>query len=231
MKQKKRTGKMGIAALVLTLIFAVPMFLFMLVSKNRPIQGELIQENAYRYVQERDYWSEITDFGVSGDHIYIVYGHTNLVTCYRTDGSYECTFCFRQGNNGRSTLFRNRDGLYLEHRDNHLYRLENGTITEFHPWSRNDPVIEAIQSTEFPQYTLHLGDDGSTYALRGRSLWRTYPDGREEEIIRRPAWTGLARSIIWWSVPLYAIIGLCSLSEFLDWRKKRRVSAGTGGTS
>ena len=56
------------------------------------VNGNIAEGYPFRYEDDQTYWSELSDLAVCGDHLYVLYDAKRVMSCYRLDGSYLCSF-------------------------------------------------------------------------------------------------------------------------------------------
>ncbi len=201
-------------------LILISWLLFMSLTIGHPIQGENILGGAYRFTADQDYWTQVEDFAVSGEYLYLSYDSKDIIQCFRTNGTYSHSYCFDQSSNGQMLLYLTQEGLYLAAKGYDRYALTDGEVTEYLPFS--DGAYREILDQQLPEAQKRTGPDGSIYEMRGVSIWRIFPDGTEREVVHRPLWAWLANPVLWWALMFFPALGLFICKAYTDRQNRRK---------
>lgn len=190
------------------------------------LRGKGTKENPYMFSQNTWYSERVSELAVDGDYIYLLFPNKGVVKCYRTDGTYLHSYYFTQRSNGRMSLFRTDDALYISNRDDDFFRVSDGNVVEF--LDRETPQAEAIHSLVFHSgnadktFQYITDSDGAKYTLEGMSIIRNAGASGEKTVIRIPLWTFFFSSAFLWGMGM-----LCFVAAWLLGMKIKKMDKNT----
>lgn len=176
------------------------------------------------FQEQRTYFSEISDFIVLDEKIYVLYGRIGVLEVYALDGAYEKSYVVYCGTLFSSNLHLNTDGKYvwMTGNEDNCFLFQNGEFME--EKSRHDYNTSLYGKIFLGSETTHRIADGTIYKLKGPSICRITPEDLSETIIRRPLYCILVQGAL--PFLLHSVVILClMLLHFLS--KKRQCQSGS----
>lgn len=200
-------GYLKIIRLGCAVLFCICMLLFC-ISNTSPLsmRRKGLTGNPYRFQSQREYFGPITDYAVSGEFLYVLYGTKSILNCYRLDGGYSHSFCFEYFEKGRIELELTDECIILKDRNNNLYKILNGEIVGFLDYLKDHDAVQFIRNTFKTEDDKRTAYDGSVYQLHGTSIYRVSSENRAFPIIERPIWTILFNPVPIWMIGFVSFI-------------------------
>lgn len=136
----------------------------------------------YCFIEDKQYWSGISDFTVCKNYLYVMYDGKTVLMCYDTEGRYLRSYSFKMSKNGKSHLYVVDGRVYLEVRGHDIYSFENGCVSEYIPSQSMEN--ETLRNTRLEDAAV---TNHGSYKLQGASI--CYINGGEEiAVVARPIW-------------------------------------------
>ena len=155
-------------------------------SRKQPykIKKSISRGNVYQFIDDEDYWSEIVDFCVKDDYLYVLFGYKGLLKVYDINGNYIKSFAVLNEGGGSCRLYMDPDYVYLLDEYYNYYLFKN---TEFIRCEKN-PGKNAPSNIDKSSFITdkQLSDKGDVYYIKGASIYRKNAEGDSTLLIKRP---------------------------------------------
>lgn len=190
-----------------------PRFLFQV------LQDKRIQT----FQDQRTYFSEISDFVVLDERIYVLYGRIGVLEVYAQDGAYEKSYVVYCGTLLSSNLHLDTDGKYvwMTGNEDNCFLFQNGEFME--EKSRHDYNVALYGKTILERDSSNRMADGTIYKRKGPSICRITPEGMSETVIRRPLYCLLVQGALPFLLHILVIACLVLFHFLLKNRQGRTV--------
>lgn len=197
--------------------------LFSFVFSKQPNQLTALTNNDEPtvFVERRNYFTDLSDYAVQGDQLYILYDDAAVLEVYTLDGEYLRSYAFPWYQNGSGCLLTDEDDLWLIDRKLHRYRFRDG----FYLGSAADSeysAFSALKSSSKKRSEARRSADGAVYKRSGPSIYRAY-NGSSAAVVKRPFYDVLMQGLF----PLIQhgfVLLLFTIGVLHDKRKKRTKS-------
>lgn len=169
--------------------------LFCVIFSKQPKQlTNLIQNNEpTEFVEARNYFTDLSDYAVQGNQLYILYDNAAVLEVFNLNGEYLRSYVYPWYQNGSGHLITDGNDLWLIDRNLHRYRFRDGLLIE--TASDNEySAYRALMRSAKRQAEARQSDDGAVYTRRGPSVYRIYK-GSSTALVKRPFYDMLMQGL------------------------------------
>ena len=181
---KTEKVRMGLIILSFSAVFSFNIFYFSTIQPAK-LSKNVDQGTLYYFVDEKNYWSEITDFCCLDGFLYVLYQRYAILQIYDPSGNYYSSYAFYD-TNGRGSLGIDGEHAYLEDRNNNWYLFKDGTLIKTLPYTDYHSYLEIEKKLYDDSIDARSSDDGYYY-MRGASIYfHDNEAGTNRCIVKRP---------------------------------------------
>lgn len=179
---------LAIAQFSLFILLILNNFILLVVEPHvsSSLRGKAEDEKPYYFENNAQYWGDLSDYAVCGDCLYMLYDMKNILKCYDLYGNYMHSFYLTDFKNGEASLLRVGDLLYLVSKKHDLLQFSNGIFQRFLDSDADRDEILSITEMQSTITEKRTSGDGSTFTMKGASIWKTDADGNQICIVYRP---------------------------------------------
>ncbi len=154
---------------------------------NSDVQPRKIKKDVklgalYSYSDNIEYWTQLTDFCIKGNDLYVLYGDKGILKIYDSNGKYKESYAFYKAK-GESSLRVDDEYVYLIDQMHNLYVFSSNECVDFVKYSDYDTYLQ--KETTFKSQE-EQKTDAARYYVKWASIYKEQPDGRSVCIIHRP---------------------------------------------
>lgn len=171
----------------LLVLFVEAVFFLLSTSPPNIVKSMMIGDPPKEFLEQRQYFSDLSDYAVCSNYVYILFGDIGILEIYTLDGEYVKSFAFGIQKTGKSNLYVNASGLWLEDQRHALFHFVDKSYVDKSPekdyWSLHHSFYSKIQS--------RTSEDGNLYSLNWTNIKRS-----GVSVIKRPWYYILAQGFI-----------------------------------
>lgn len=195
---------------IIRFIFPIYLLLFLIVTscsrtQPRDLTKRLGKERIHAYNEKRTYFSEISDYAVLEDRLYVLYGRIGVMEVFGTDGSYEKSYVVFCGISSNLELNSDGTAIWMTGNDDNCYLFQNGSMIE--EKALNEYYSAQYGGTFISKKAMHLATDGSVYKRKGASICRVTATGLSEIIVHRPIFCLFVQGLLPFLLHIFVMIG------------------------
>ena len=178
---------------LLFMVYFVVFMLSMIVNSRQPeeIRSVLGQNQICEFILERSYCSDLSDYGIEGNSLYLLWGDIGVLEVYSLDGKYQKSFAFETIKNGEDRLEISEGELWLKTKNHRVYCFHDGHYLEEKDYNAFQNAKETGLFEENREYTIH---NGSKYERFFDSIRRVDTDGSIHPIVKLSLFSSIIHS-------------------------------------
>lgn len=151
------------------------------------VRSMTIGDPPKEFLEQRQYFSDLSDYAVCSDHVYVLFGDIGVLELYTLNGEYVKSFAFGIQKTGKPGLYVNASGVWLEDQGHTLFQFVNGNYVD----KSSEKEYWSLHHSFYSQKQARTSEDGSQYHLKWASIYKS-----EEVIITRPWYCILVQGVI-----------------------------------
>lgn len=172
---------------VILTIFSLLIFSIVLLLQSgmqpRKLENEVADGTLFCFYEDKQYWSDLTDFCVKDGYLYVLYGRRGVVKIYDDSGQYQKSYAFLK-TKGASTLAVDNDYVYLFDQRLNYYVFSLGNNTSFVRYSDYETYLSKKASCYSDAEKQKSGE--TIYYLKGASVYQKNTENPPCQVIHRP---------------------------------------------
>ena len=218
MREGTKTIAAWAAAILLKLAFPLYIlasFLFTISTTKQPKEIAALRNGLQlqAFQLQRNYVTELEDYAVEGNCLYVLYGDMGVMEVYSLDGTYKLSYAFETEGHGHDELQVDKDGLWLFTKEHRVYLFRNGALDreiyyQAYRTRSSNGELQFLSEEE-----KRSASDGTVYGQRFASIVCKSPDGASKTVVKRPVFDLFAEPLVMFCVHALVIllVGLLGL--------------------
>ena len=204
-------------------VFAIMMLcvILLITSNSQPagLRDKIEEGKPFRFVNDEEYRSQLTDFCVRDDRLYVLFGDVGVLKIYDQNGVYIDSYAFRK-TKGASSLRTDGEYVWLIDPELNYYIFSSGELVDHVGYSDYGDYL-AITDTFAPVEEQRKTDD-TQYYLKLASICRKNADGSSVQVVHRPFWLAFFQGAIPFITIAFWMIVLVLLKILSGPKRNRR---------
>ena len=147
------------------------------------MRNEVEKGKLYCFIGNKLYWSQLTDYCVKDDCLYVLFGDKGVLNVYDGNGKYKKSFAFMK-TKGESELFIDNKYVYLFDQSHNYYVFLAGELVEFVSYTDYRSYLQKKNSL-YPKDDQRKTDIANYY-MKYASIYRQNTDHSSYQVIHRP---------------------------------------------
>ena len=197
------------------IVFAIMMLCILLLIKSDSQPAELrkdaVEGKPFCFVRDVQYWSQLTDYCVKDNCLYVLFGDVGVLKIYDLNGQYIRSYAYRT-TKGASSLRMDSEYVYLFDQGSNYYTFASGEWVGFAGYSDYKTYLEKTDTLS-PAEDQRKTDDAQ-YDLRFASIYRKNADGSSTQVLHRPLYLMFFQGALPFAVISFWLIILWLLKAF-----------------
>lgn len=169
------------------------LFCFIFSRQPRQISARVVNDAPTAFTEQRNYFSDLSDFTVQGSYLYVLYDDAAVLEVYQTDGAYVRSYAFCWQQNGSGELLVTDDALWLIERNDTRHLFRDGVYVKTAP-GREYSDYAALKSVAKSQKEARTDENKLRYLRRGTSIYQQNGDALLC-IVKRPFYDYLMQGL------------------------------------
>ena len=137
----------------------------------------------YELRSKDDYFTKISDLAVEGDSLYVLFENYGILEIYSLDGGFQNAIAVKSADRGHAALYIGDNSVWLESRNNWVYRIRDGRFEMKTVFSENNPKASLVNGK-----SKRTASDGTVFLTDGVSVFRETAEGEKTVVVKRPFW-------------------------------------------
>ena len=184
------------------------LFFFIFSRQPRQIRSRIVNDTPTAFTEQRNYFSDLSDFAVQGSYLYVLYDNAAVMEVYQTDGAYVRSYAYPWYSNGSGKLLATEDSIWMIDRSRKRHLFRDGVYLESSP-GREYSDYAALKSIAKSQNEARTDENNLRYLRRGTSIYQQNGDALRC-VVRRPFYDYLMQGHFPWLQHFIVILALGS---------------------
>ena len=217
--QNKGVMSVKIERIIFFVFMVLMLCVFLLIySDSQPteLRNKVEKGKLYCFINDKQYWSELTDYCVKENYLYMLFGDKGVIKVYNSDGVYQKSYAFWK-TKGASSLHIDNKYVYLIDQGHNYYVFSSGEFVDFVKYNDYGTYLQKMAT--FTSAEDQKKTDSAQYYLKYASVYRKNADNSSIQVIHRPLSLMFFQGII-----PFAIITICLVFLFVLKLLSRKVS-------
>ena len=200
----KASGALAVAILLKLAfpLYILASFLFTVSTTKQPKEITALRNGLQlqSFQLQRNYVTELEDYAVEGNCLYVLFGDMGVMEVYSLDGTYKLSYAYETEGHGHDELQVDKDGLWLFTKEHRIYLFKEGAFNREIHYQGYRTRFLAGELRFLSEEEKRKGSDGTVYERRFSSIYCISSSGTSKAVVKRPVFDLLAEPLLMFSL-------------------------------